>query len=393
MEEQLTLDLGLEKSNSINSEKTQQKDMHTDERRLKSTQAVATTFGWFFQVVAAIVLSLKYRTKLKSVKVEGQREDIELYFQNDKKPIYIQAKASSKKIDQVTKSDLVKRCSDAMNTLVNTSNIVKNDYSGLMYISNFLNPLNLDDRIADAYWNPKATELLQKNFDDLPKQGQQFLLDCETKAKYELKKKNYTYSDNYFDWNRLTVASLPLYREKDPYNPEQFNTESRVLITFIEEILTAISESQTYTDNIYHVLISKYFGNSTKTKITITINEILWIFISQVISKRRDAYISDFVPLNYQYEVEKYSNQSIADMSMNIEVINKILSYWESSECRHQPYSTNVLIKFLDQTWPKFKDIVPLPNEELQKYCINDLITRVLMNQHVINNLKGEFKA
>ena len=188
------------------------------------------------------------------------------YFQNDKKPIYIQAKASSKKIDQVTKSDLVKRCSDAMNTLVNTSNIVKNDYSGLMYISNFLNPLNLDDRIADAYWNPKATELLQKNFDDLPKQGQQFLLDCETKAKYELKKKNYTYSDNYFDWNRLTVASLPLYREKDPYNPEQFNTESRVLITFIEEILTAISESQTYTDNIYHVLISKYFGNSTKTK-------------------------------------------------------------------------------------------------------------------------------
>lgn len=76
MEEQLTLDLGLEKSNSINSEKTQQKDMHTDERRLKSTQAVATTFGWFFQVVAAIVLSLKYRTNSLGSGGRGPTSDI-----------------------------------------------------------------------------------------------------------------------------------------------------------------------------------------------------------------------------------------------------------------------------------------------------------------------------
>ncbi|MBT8886475.1 hypothetical protein ACXO54_09355 [Lactobacillus delbrueckii subsp. bulgaricus] len=106
-------------------------------KKAKNTQAVSSTFGWFFQVIAAIALSLEYRTKLEKVKVEGKTEDIELYLRDGKLPIYVQAKSTSKKPEEAPKSDVRRHCCNAMNTLVNTSNIVKGKYSRLIYISNF----------------------------------------------------------------------------------------------------------------------------------------------------------------------------------------------------------------------------------------------------------------
>ncbi|MBT8943643.1 hypothetical protein BTI12_08910, partial [Lactobacillus delbrueckii subsp. bulgaricus] len=71
------------------------------------------------------------------VKVEGKTEDIELYLRYGKKPIYVQAKSTSKKPEDAPKKDVKGHCRNAMNTLVNTSNIVEGKYSRLIYISNF----------------------------------------------------------------------------------------------------------------------------------------------------------------------------------------------------------------------------------------------------------------
>lgn len=57
--------------------------------KFKQTQVNYSVFGWQFQIVAAIVLSLIYRKKLMKVKVEGKTEDIELYLKNED-PIFIQ---------------------------------------------------------------------------------------------------------------------------------------------------------------------------------------------------------------------------------------------------------------------------------------------------------------
>ena len=54
--------------------------------------ASASAFGWDFQVNAAIFLFLKYLDEVKTIKVEGKYQDIEIE-KVDKHFIYAQAKS------------------------------------------------------------------------------------------------------------------------------------------------------------------------------------------------------------------------------------------------------------------------------------------------------------
>ena len=54
--------------------------------------ASASAFGWQFQINIAIYLMIKYFGKFKEMKIEGEKEDIEILLNNSKK-IYVQAKS------------------------------------------------------------------------------------------------------------------------------------------------------------------------------------------------------------------------------------------------------------------------------------------------------------
>lgn len=362
-------------------------------KKAKNTQAVSSTFGWFFQVIAAIALSLEYRTKLEKVKVEGKTEDIELYLRDGKLPIYVQAKSTSKKPEEAPKSDVRRHCCNAMNTLVNTSNIVKGKYSRLIYISNFLNPLNLDKLIADYRWNPQATELLEMSFDDLPRQGQEFLRECEDSAKKALQKK-YLSTDNYFDWEKLIIATLPMARESILEEKKSFKKDSRLLLTTIEGILERATGSAVLKTDIFNSFVAQYFENATKSNVEITCKEIMWTFISQIILRAKDDYFENEVDLTLQEEVLKYSNNFITDLSFDTEVIDKVLSLWEEYQKKHKGLVSKKkeFDDYLETNWTKFQEYFPMDNKELQKNCIQDLISKILYKSRVIKQLQGEFK-
>ncbi|HDM8809201.1 hypothetical protein PCM16_10940 [Staphylococcus aureus] len=57
--------------------------------------ASSSIFGWHFQINSAIVYFIKYIKDIKSIRIEGKDEDIELLLFNEKK-ILIQAKSYSK---------------------------------------------------------------------------------------------------------------------------------------------------------------------------------------------------------------------------------------------------------------------------------------------------------
>lgn len=371
--------------------KTRSKDKAA--KAIKSTQAVATTFGWFFQVIAAITLSLEYRTKLEKVKVEGKTEDIELYLRDGKLPVYVQAKSTSKKPEDVPRGDVKQHCCNAMNTLVNTSNAVKGKYSRLIYISNFLNPLNLEKRIADARWNPQATELLEMSFDNLPRQGQEFLRECEVLARKQLSK-NYISTDNYFDWEKLIIATLPMARESILENKQSFRKTSRLLLATIEEILEKATGSTSFKTNIFDTLVAQYFENSTKTSVTITYKEIMWTFISQIILHAKDDYIESSVDIALQEDVRNYSNNFINNLSLNMDVINKAIYLWEKYKREHKDQASNkeMYYDYLEENWTEFKEFFSLENEEIQKHCIQDLINKILVKSMTIKELRGEFE-
>ena len=120
--EQLSLDVG----DAV--KKTRPKNVPA----IKNTDASASAFGWRFQIIAGIILSIHNIKEIKFVEIEGSTEDIELYF-SDKDPAYIQSKAIQGNIFDKTDVAATK-ATMAMNTLINTSNRTEGKYSELMYV-------------------------------------------------------------------------------------------------------------------------------------------------------------------------------------------------------------------------------------------------------------------
>lgn len=75
------LNLGIDLVEIEEEKSPRPKEMPADEKT-KNTDASASIFGWRFQVVTGIILSLRNIKKLKSVEIEGHTEDIELYLRN-----------------------------------------------------------------------------------------------------------------------------------------------------------------------------------------------------------------------------------------------------------------------------------------------------------------------
>lgn len=100
--------------------------------------ASASAFGWQFQINIAIYLMIKYFGKFKEMKIEGEKEDIEISLNNRKK-IYAQAKSKQNINDGDTSSYSTK----LRKALESLSDVNDNDSENLIYISNLEpNPLN-----------------------------------------------------------------------------------------------------------------------------------------------------------------------------------------------------------------------------------------------------------
>lgn len=349
--------------------------------KFKNTQVYYSAFGWEFQIVAAIVLSLKYRKSLKSVKVEGKTEDIELYLENEA-PIFAQAKATTQKMDEF--NDEKKPCIGALETLLNTSNSQRNGYSKLIYINNFLNPLKLSKEVRAYSWQPTANEVLIKEYSALPKEGQLFLKERLNDAKRELGK-HYLNSTRNFDWNRFEIITL-IMDNNDKNN--KFNILNKV----IEEILVGINY-ESYYKSLTSSFTEQYLDNATKKSQTIRKEDILWQFIYKIVEVMNDSYLES-IDITIQNDVEIYSKKFIAEQVLNIDIINKVYYDYGMFKAQTSLIPKEALRKFLDEEWKKLKEYFPMSTEddvEIQKNCIQDIIWRILTKQRIVNKLKREF--
>ncbi|WP_288846531.1 hypothetical protein [uncultured Fructobacillus sp.] len=108
-----------------------------DRKITKSSVATPSAQGWYFQIIIAIYYALSDITNITHVVVEGQSEDIEIYFKPnlDKKPMYIQVKHSEN--DNNWSEFMMK----ALTSLLTTSIENQGEYSSLTYVSNLTVPI------------------------------------------------------------------------------------------------------------------------------------------------------------------------------------------------------------------------------------------------------------
>lgn len=122
-----------------------------------SRNATPSSFGWDFQINAAIVLMLDNIKAIKSVRLEGKKEDIELLLESNQN-IYAQAKS----VMQIDDYRNVRRNLKAGLETLNDDAEHK-DYHKLIYVTNSPNPFNLENTMSAFYGHS------QLSYADLPK--------------------------------------------------------------------------------------------------------------------------------------------------------------------------------------------------------------------------------
>lgn len=357
----------------------------------KNTEASASAFGWEFQVVTGVILSILHISDLKSVEIEGQTEDIELYFENSE-PEYVQVKAVQR--DYIEAKDAAK-ATLAMNTLINTSNLTKGKYSKLLYVANFRNPLSMTEARLAAVWKPEMDSVFSKSYTSLPSTAKKFIDNRISSARKQLRDHDYNDSISHFDMNRLYIATIlfgPI--ENGQLSSVSRQTDSTVLKGVIRDLMqnAKISVRRLTIEHVCQALESYYFANaaspsSNKKHLKITKERLIWRIILELIGNS-DSIIDDNLPLSITSEVDDYVKLFIEDQSRDISVINKVYAELADYYPGKDPNKTEAE-SFINSRWTRFKEDFPLDDdEEVQEFGTKQLIRMILEGQRTVYKIK-----
>lgn len=153
---------------------------------MRDRRAHAVLFGFDFQVNAAIVLMLENIKELKSLRLEGNEEDIELILEDNKK---ILAQAKSVENASSDFSNVRANLKKALTTLSEGSQKV--DATQLIFITNSPNPFN-DKNSRNVFWGPT-----RRPFSTLPSSAQKIVVEYLAKI------------DDPLDLQKFTVQVFP----------------------------------------------------------------------------------------------------------------------------------------------------------------------------------------
>ena len=354
----------------------------SDNLNTKPNDASPSLFGWGFQIMVALIYSLRDIGHLKKVIVEGKTEDIELYFDN-KDPMFIQVKAKQK-INSENDSD-DKKCRDAMVTLLNTSVKVQGKYDALVYATNLPNPLKLNNGQREISWKPELDIPFEKNYNDLLDTGKSFLNKILISASKRLDKK-YNGSLHYFNMDKLFITSII-------YNNGAYADNERVLRNKIRSLFNNIEFNvvETITDSLFKFYFDKAATSNDNFYKQITKSELVWKIIVRYINKTSSPLFVDLdnMPLNIAVEFENYRGNFLSEASCDMGNVNRVISLFR------QKYSNDSTLKeiktFINENWSNFaEDLFPNKNQKLQEYCTKEIMWEILRNYFVIKKVKKE---
>lgn len=357
----------------------------------KNTEASASAFGWEFQVATGVILSILRISDLRSVEIEGQTEDIELYFENSD-PEYVQVKAVQG--DNIDVKD-GEKATLAMNTLINTSNLTKGKYSKLLYVANFRNPLSMTEARLAAVWKPAMDSVFSKSYMSLPSTEKKFIDDRISSAQKQLRDHHYNDSINHFDVNRLYIATI-LFKPVEVGSSSSAIAEnsSTVLKGVIGDLMqnAKIAVRRLTIDHVSHALQSFYFENAASPSsngkhLKITKDRLIWRIILELIGNS-DSVTDDSVPISIISEVDDYVKFFIEDQSRDISVINKVYAELADYLPGKDP-SKSEAESFINARWNRFKEDFPLlGDEDVQEYGTKQLIRMILEGQRTVYRIK-----
>jgi len=332
----------------------------------KSRRANAVMFGFEFQVNAAIVLMIENIEDLKTIRLEGNFEDIELELENNRY-ILAQAKAVEK-----SSSDFRNVRKNLEKSLVSLSEgSQKVDAQQLILITNSPNPLN-EDASRSIFWGEAHRDFLS-----LPVSSKKLIEGYLDKISHPLK------TDNFM------IQVLPFETDNDI---EKYKVVKRVIDDFIGDMNLNIPGLGKKLMSLWH---EEVFKNGTKNDAAIQLKkkDVVWpiMVIATDVNCYDDSFAEAFDLGAYDEIVRQYK-ETIESCCEHCEFFIKVL-------CDYNEYQTTKKQseKCLDFVMHKWKEYLPefeldVMEEEIKKGLIQIILYKIIRNRIVIQNIKKGVK-
>ena len=220
-----------------------------------NVNASPTMAGFQFQVNVAIYFMLRYLKEIDSIRVEGEKEDIEVKLNNNSKYM-IQAKAQT-----VNLEDSTNNTSKLKNALKSLANADGKNVQYLFYACNMRDPLDSSDEEFKKY------EIITKMYNELSEE-----------SKEKIDKQIDNISEININKEKLVIIRIPFFGQ---FNEEKY----KFIYQTAKEVFGIMSENLANKSNtIIHNVESKFYNNGTAKKEAIITKEEFcnWIILTEI---------------------------------------------------------------------------------------------------------------
>lgn len=324
--------------------------------------ASSVGFGFIFQTNAAIVLMIENIKELKSIRIEGDNEDIDIEL-NGNRHILSQSKAV------VKGSSDFRKCGDNLKksllTLSEGCKKVKVDKA--IYATNSFNPFHDEEskRIFYGY--------TFRSFKDLPSSAKQIIKETLQKQNIE------------FDYNKFHVCFIPFETDVD-------RERYKVVWECIRDFVQNITDEQFPSPRRLHEIWENHiFNNGTKAdkKIVMSKEDIIWPLIYLIVSPENFSHnFTECFPEVMFDEVNNKYKEIINTCTENVQVFIKIMSDFNS--CKKGNSFREQIINFANDNWENYLQDLSFENldKKIAEELIKLIIYSVIARRHKIEKIK-----
>ncbi|WP_462384622.1 hypothetical protein [Intestinibacillus massiliensis] len=330
---------------------------------MRDRRAHAVLFGFDFQVNAAIILMLENIKELKSVRLEGNEEDIELTLENNQKIL-----AQAKSVENASSDFSYVRANlkKALTTL--SEGTQKVEAKQLILITNSPNPFN-DENSRSVFWGPT-----RRPFSTLPSSAQ-------IMVKAYLGKIN-----NPLDPQKFTVQVFPFETDDEA---ERYKAVVQAINDFIGSLNANTSPG--LGKKLLQVWHNDIFVNGSKKDAAIQLDKknIIWpiIVLETDISRCEEGFTEQFDAGVYDEVVHLYG-ETIDSCCERLDFFTRVLFDYNKFQCSKRPMDK--CLEFVNQFWEDYKAEFTVPgidNETLEALT-KTVLYNVVRRRIIINKIK-----
>lgn len=328
----------------------------------KNRRANAVLFGFDFQVNAAIVLMLENIEDLKSLRLEGNYEDIELQLENNQ---YILAQAKAIERSSTDFGNVRKNLQKSLISLSEGSKKVNTKQ--LIMITNSPNPLN-EDASRSIFLGTA-----HRDFSSLPMSSQKII-------------KTYLDGiDNPLDIEKFMIQVLPFETDNEV---ERYKIVRQIIDDFVGDLNLNIHGLGKKLLNIWH---EEIFKNGTKknSKIVLGKKDVIWpIMVIATEIERCDDSFEELFDLSVYDEIVHQYKETIESCCERCEFFIKVLC--DYNEYKTDKKASEKCIDFVMNKWKDYLTEFELENidEETKKGLIQIILYNIVRNRIVIDKIK-----